>query len=142
VRVHPDDTPFDLFARVCAAHVMGSRAVVSVPPQWRSPALDLLEELTESWAGAIEFLTESDDQLAQAVRENQVDRIRYAASDRVPPALLGAAAETGACVVSRPVLADGRVELLWYLREQSISIEYHRYGNLGARAGEARTEPL
>jgi RHH-type proline utilization regulon transcriptional repressor/proline dehydrogenase/delta 1-pyrroline-5-carboxylate dehydrogenase len=142
VRVHPDDTPFDLFARVCAAHVAGSRAVVSVPPQLTSPILDLIEELTDSWAGAIEFLTESDDQLAQAVREHQVDRVRYAAPDRVPPALLEAAAETGQCVVSRPVLADGRVELLWYLREQSISIDYHRYGNLGARAEEARAEPL
>jgi RHH-type proline utilization regulon transcriptional repressor/proline dehydrogenase/delta 1-pyrroline-5-carboxylate dehydrogenase len=36
------------------------------------------------------------------------------------------------------VLAHGRIELLRYLREQSISHDYHRYGNLGARAGEAR----
>jgi RHH-type proline utilization regulon transcriptional repressor/proline dehydrogenase/delta 1-pyrroline-5-carboxylate dehydrogenase len=39
------------------------------------------------------------------------------------------------------VLAEGRLELLWYLREQSISHDYHRYGNLGLRAGEARHEP-
>ncbi|MFT5499753.1 MAG: RHH-type proline utilization regulon transcriptional repressor/proline dehydrogenase, partial [Kiritimatiellia bacterium] len=31
---------------------------------------------------------------------------------------------------------------LWYLREQSLSIDYHRYGNLGERATEARTETL
>ena len=40
-----------------------------------------------------------------------------------------------------PVLAEGRIELLWYLREQSLSHAYHRYGNLGARAGERRAEP-
>ena len=40
------------------------------------------------------------------------------------------------------MLAEGRLELLWYLREQSISIDYHRYGNLGMRVNEARTEPL
>jgi RHH-type proline utilization regulon transcriptional repressor/proline dehydrogenase/delta 1-pyrroline-5-carboxylate dehydrogenase len=28
--------------------------------------------------------------------------------------------------------------MLWYQREQSISTDYHRYGNLGARAGEVR----
>ena len=39
-----------------------------------------------------------------------------------------------------PVLAQGRVELLWYLREQSISIDYHHYGNMGTREGEERTE--
>jgi len=26
------------------------------------------------------------------------------------------------------------------VREQSISYDYHRYGNLGARAGEVRAE--
>jgi RHH-type proline utilization regulon transcriptional repressor/proline dehydrogenase/delta 1-pyrroline-5-carboxylate dehydrogenase len=29
---------------------------------------------------------------------------------------------------------------LWYLREQSISTDYHRYGNLGSRADEARAD--
>ena len=32
-----------------------------------------------------------------------------------------------------PVLACGRIELLHYLREVSLSYDYHRYGNLGAR---------
>jgi RHH-type proline utilization regulon transcriptional repressor/proline dehydrogenase/delta 1-pyrroline-5-carboxylate dehydrogenase len=44
------------------------------------------------------------------------------------------------CVVSVPVSAEGRLEMLWYLREQSISTDYHRYGNLGLRADEARAE--
>jgi len=56
---------------------------------------------------------------------------------RVLPA---AAADTGIAVVSRPVLREGRVELLWYVREQSLSIDYHRYGNLGTRVNEPRAE--
>ena len=142
VRVHPQDTAFDLFARACATHIAGSRVTVSSPPQFASSGLKLLEELTESWAGAIEFVEESDEQLAQAIRERQTDRIRYAATERVPLLVLQAAGETGLCVVSSPVLAEGRVELLWYLHEQSISSDYHRYGNLGARVGEPRSEPL
>ena len=39
------------------------------------------------------------------------------------------------------VVSAGRVELLWYVREQSVSHAYHRYGNLGARGGERRAEP-
>ncbi|MEN9654219.1 MAG: putative proline dehydrogenase/delta-pyrroline-5-carboxylate dehydrogenase, partial [Chlamydiota bacterium] len=34
--------------------------------------------------------------------------------------------------------ANGRLELLHYLREVSVSIDYHRYGNLGPREGEIR----
>jgi RHH-type proline utilization regulon transcriptional repressor/proline dehydrogenase/delta 1-pyrroline-5-carboxylate dehydrogenase len=141
VRVHPEDTVFELFARVCAAHTVGSRLTVSIPPNFSPPALKVLEELTEPWAGAIEFLEESDERLAEALREHQADRVRYAAPGRVPQEVLQAAAEAGVCVVSKPVLQDGRAELLWYLQEQSLSIDYHRYGNLGNRGGEPRAEP-
>jgi hypothetical protein len=33
------------------------------------------------------------------------------------------------------------LELPWYVQEQSISHDYHRYGNLGRRAAEPRREP-
>ena len=36
----------------------------------------------------------------------------------------------------KPVVSNGRIELLNYLREISISYDYHRYGNLGTRDGE------
>jgi len=102
----------------------------------------LLEELTESWAGAIEFVEETDAQLVQAIRERQTDRARYAAPDRVPLEVLRASAESGVCVAHAPVSGEGRLEMLWYVWEQSISIDYHRYGNLGARGAQPRAEPL
>ena len=37
-------------------------------------------------------------------------------------------------MVDVPVLANGRLELRWYLREQSISNVLHRYGNVSERA--------
>jgi len=142
IRVHPEDSPFDLFARVGAAHTAGNHVTVSAPPGHADTPLKLLEELTESWAGAIEFVDEDDEHLAQAICARQADVVRYAAPDRVPLAVLQASAETAIPVISRPVLGEGRVELLWYLREQSLSIDYHRYGNLGPRARESRAEPL
>jgi RHH-type proline utilization regulon transcriptional repressor/proline dehydrogenase/delta 1-pyrroline-5-carboxylate dehydrogenase len=106
------------------------------------PAVKLLEELTESWAGAIEFVEETDEQLATAIRAGQTDRVRFAAPDRVPLAVLQAGNEAGGCVVGTPVSGEGRLEMLWYLREQSISTDYHRYGNLGLRADEKRADVL
>lgn len=49
-----------------------------------------------------------------------------------------ATAETGIHLLSGPVLANGRLELLHYLREVSISNDYHRYGNLGERDEDRR----
>jgi RHH-type proline utilization regulon transcriptional repressor/proline dehydrogenase/delta 1-pyrroline-5-carboxylate dehydrogenase len=155
VRVHADDTAFEIFARACAAHVAGCSVVISTPPEGtvsrvspagghsrELPLLERLEQLTESWAAAIEFVEESDAQLAQAIAAGQVDRVRYAAPDRASLEVLRAGNAANGCVVSVPVSAEGRLELLWYVREQSISTDYHRYGNLGLRADEARAEVL
>jgi RHH-type proline utilization regulon transcriptional repressor/proline dehydrogenase/delta 1-pyrroline-5-carboxylate dehydrogenase len=142
VRVHADDASFDVFARACAAHVAGCAVVVSTPPGLDSPAVGRLEQLTESWAAAIEFVEETDAQLAQAIGEGQVDRVRYSAPDRASLEVLQAGNAANGCVVAVPVSAEGRLELLWYVREQSISTDYHRYGNLGLRADEPRSEVL
>ncbi len=140
VRVTPDDTSFEIFGRVCAARAAGCRITVSLPPEIDVPAVQRLESMTESWAAAIEFVEESDEQLAEVIRQRQTDRVRYAAPDRVPAVIRRAAAEIGLYIAATPVLATGRIELLWYVREQSISINYHRYGNLGARANEKRSD--
>ena len=89
-----------------------------------------------------DVVEESDDELAMIMRDGQTERIRYGAPDRVPEAVFDAVKDTGLYVARTPVLAEGRVELLWYVIEQSISHDYHRYGNLGLRADESRAEVL
>ncbi|HSI62694.1 MAG TPA: aldehyde dehydrogenase family protein, partial [Candidatus Saccharimonadia bacterium] len=142
IRLHAEDTPFDLFARVAAARTAGCRITVSSPSglEWR--ALSRLQTATEDWAGAIEFVEESDTELANAIATRQTDRVRYAAADRVPLEVRRAANEAQVFIADAPVLMEGRAELLWYVQEQSLSFDYHRYGNLGVRAGEKRAEPV
>jgi RHH-type proline utilization regulon transcriptional repressor/proline dehydrogenase/delta 1-pyrroline-5-carboxylate dehydrogenase len=118
---------------------------VSAPVEAVSPAFTLLKELTKSWAGAIELIEETDEQLAAAIRTGQArraQRVRYATPDRVPLVVLQAGNEAGGCLVSVPVSGEGRLEMLWYFHEQSISTDYHRYGNLGLRGNEKRAEIL
>lgn len=141
VRVSAEDTPFDLFARVAAGRVAGCELTVSVPPgtEWRP--LNRLREATAAWAGAIEFVEESEADLVQAIGGRETDRVRYARPRDVPVAVRRAAAQQQVFVADTPVLMEGRIELLWYVREQSLSHDYHRYGNLGGRTGEARSLP-
>ncbi len=142
VRVHADDDAFEIFARVAAARTAGCRVTVSTPPGLRSEAVALLDELTEAWAASIEFVWETDEQLLGVIARHQADRIRYASPERVPLAIRKAIGDSGIYIADAPVLAEGRIELLWYLTEQSISDDYHRYGNLGARADEERRPVL
>jgi RHH-type proline utilization regulon transcriptional repressor/proline dehydrogenase/delta 1-pyrroline-5-carboxylate dehydrogenase len=141
IRLHEADSPFDVLARACAARAAGCRVVVSSPPDLVGAARDaceLLDALTDSWAASIEFVEETDAELAAAMQSGRVGRVRYAAPDRVAESIRRASAESFAYIADAPPLAHGRVELLWYVQEQSLSHVYHRYGNLGRRAEEKR----
>jgi RHH-type proline utilization regulon transcriptional repressor/proline dehydrogenase/delta 1-pyrroline-5-carboxylate dehydrogenase len=143
LRVAAEDSPWEIFTRAAAARAAGCRVVVSEPPSLpEAPrhAVELLDALTDSWAGAIEFIMETDEELAAALRAGVVGRLRYADRSLVPDAIRTAAAESYVYVADAPVLGHGRIELLWYLKEQSLSHVYHRYGNLGRRADEPRSE--
>ncbi len=142
VRVHPKDSLFELSARVVAARTAGCRTIVSSLPDHDSRLIELLETITQDWAGAIEFVELADDDLAQQVREGHVQRIRYACAERVSPLVRTASAVDGQYIADAPVNSHGRVELLWYFQEQSLSHVYHRYGNLGLRSAEQRAAVL
>jgi len=136
LRVSPDDTAFDLFARVAAIRLTGARVVISAPDEFDSPALALLDRIPAAWGARIEFLEESDEHLAgwlDSLPPHADERLTYASPDRVPERIRQIAAKGGRYVADEAMLGVGRVDLLWFLREQSVSWDYHRYGNLGMR---------
>ena len=142
VRYDEQDSLFELFARVLAARTAGCHTVVSSPPETTSKLLELLEQLTLDWAARIEFVEETDDQLTEVVQAYKQGRVRFAAPERVPANLRTIAAKRGTYLADKPVSPHGRVELLWYFQEQSLTHVYHRYGNLGRRSGEKRAAVL
>ena len=79
-----------------------------------------VELVVEAEAGFVERLAHPEG----AERVRTWERISMAAR----------AAANGASVtlIEAPVLANGRLELRWYLREQTVSRILHRYGNVSA----------
>ena len=142
VRYDIQDTLFELFARVLASRTAGCHTVVSHASDRPNSAIDLLEELTADWAAKIEFVQETDEQLAEVVRAYQRGRVRFARPERTPAIARTAAAERGVYLADKPVSSIGRIELLWYFQEQSLSHVYHRYGNLGVRSDQQRSAVL
>jgi RHH-type proline utilization regulon transcriptional repressor/proline dehydrogenase/delta 1-pyrroline-5-carboxylate dehydrogenase len=61
----------------------------------------------------------------------QVERIRFLKSDNVSETLYEQTADKALYIASEPFIGHGRIELMHYFIEQSISNSYHRYGNLG-----------
>ena len=144
IRVESADSPFEILVRVAAARSVGCRVTLSFAPTIDSDSVAAqlvgwLDRSTESWAADIEFVTETDFALAVAIEEGRARRLRYANPDRVAGVVRQSANLYDCYVADEPVLSEGRIELLWYLEEQSISDNYHRYGNLGDRTDEERS---
>jgi RHH-type proline utilization regulon transcriptional repressor/proline dehydrogenase/delta 1-pyrroline-5-carboxylate dehydrogenase len=77
----------------------------------------------------IAAVTESETDLIERLRSSDGgDRIRVL--DPVSLGVRAAAHEAGVAVIDAPVLATGRLELRWYLREQTVARVVHRYGNV------------
>jgi RHH-type proline utilization regulon transcriptional repressor/proline dehydrogenase/delta 1-pyrroline-5-carboxylate dehydrogenase len=133
VRLHEDDSLFDVLGRIAAVNVSGCDLVISIPTGLKNDVTAFLDSKEgKRIVGGAPLLHQSDAELIQTIP--LVERIRYAAPDRVPVAVLEEAAKTGFYVSRSKVFMEGRLELLQYFQEQSICDNYHRYGNLGDRA--------
>jgi RHH-type transcriptional regulator, proline utilization regulon repressor / proline dehydrogenase / delta 1-pyrroline-5-carboxylate dehydrogenase len=133
IRLHARDSLFDTLARIAAARITGSTAVVSIPEDLHNAVTEFLERSdARALLGPSPVHRQSDEELIAAMEILQ--RVRYAAPDRVPLQVLQAAAGRGYYIARAPVLMEGRLELLHYVQNQSVCDDYHRYGNLGERA--------
>jgi RHH-type proline utilization regulon transcriptional repressor/proline dehydrogenase/delta 1-pyrroline-5-carboxylate dehydrogenase len=112
----------ELAQAALAAWVTGTPLTVSLPPDARVPA----------WLADAEGVTtvvETDAGLAARLAQGPAaERLR--AWGPVSTAVRAAANAAGVSVLDGPVLANGRLELRSYLREQVVSRVLHRHGNV------------
>src|SRR5947207_12987696 len=107
---------------ILAACVAGTPLTVSLPPDsppwpWLSEC-DGVELVVEAEAGFVDRLAHPGD----------AERVRV--WEPISTAARAAANGTGITVIDAPVLANGRLELRAYVREQAVSHVLHRYGSL------------
>ena len=106
-----------------AARTTGQQLTVSVTPTVSAQWMWLADE-----NGL--FVVEEDDAklLTRLATTQAYDRLRTVTA--LPSEMQRAANKGGVTVLDAPVVANGRLELRWYLREQAMSQTMHRYGNL------------
>jgi RHH-type proline utilization regulon transcriptional repressor/proline dehydrogenase/delta 1-pyrroline-5-carboxylate dehydrogenase len=141
IRTIGTDQPWAILAAASAAVAAGSRVTLSYPRGEMRETIACIESLTETWAADIEFVEEDDAELCRAIIGGQAERLRFL-DTAVPLAVEKAATEVHIHIAHLPISSFGRIEVLWYVEEQSLSFDYHRYGNLGPRIEESRTECL
>ena len=137
LRASDDASGLDV-VRACAARLICSdRVELSISPGafLRMPWLQSLP--------TCELRIETEEDAAKRVESRSVcvgggpesaaiERVRCIGTPE--PLLVCRVQQHGAYCVRQQVLSGGRWELRHYLREQSICIDYHRYGSLSAKA--------
>ncbi|MBM3208127.1 MAG: aldehyde dehydrogenase family protein, partial [Chlamydiae bacterium] len=137
IRIQHMDSPIDIFRSIAAAisahcHIEISwskdRSSVVFNDRWRKTFSEL------------HFKEETEKDFLSRMKKGAFNRVRL-----LSPATLEMkqiSAQDSVYIDASPVLASGRFELLHYLREMALSVDYHRYGNLGVREGEQRNPIL
>jgi RHH-type proline utilization regulon transcriptional repressor/proline dehydrogenase/delta 1-pyrroline-5-carboxylate dehydrogenase len=118
--------PAALCQVVLAACVAGTPLTVSLSPDsqpwaWLAEC-DGVELVVQADAGFVERLARPED----------AERVRV--WEPISAAARAAANGSGVTVIDAPVVANGRLELRWYLREQAVSRVLHRYGSVAEPA--------
>ncbi len=138
IRVGKNDTLFDVLSRVFAAKVSKVGCVhLSICSKDNSDVISFLFENKEK------FLEEHDTMVRQSEDDFKIlslnaDKIIYSSEKNVPQSIYEFAADELIFIVRQKPMMNGRLELLNYFEEQSISHSYHRYGNLGIRGLEEK----
>ncbi|NCO02485.1 MAG: bifunctional proline dehydrogenase/L-glutamate gamma-semialdehyde dehydrogenase [Epsilonproteobacteria bacterium] len=130
LRFEEEDILYEMLASIAAVKMVGARVYVSIPHNPQSEALLYLQE-KKSFLLEREDSFALEDATALCKAMQSVERIRFLQPPDV--SLYEAVAEHTLYIATEPFIEHGRIELMHYFIEQSISDSYHRYGNLGLR---------
>jgi RHH-type proline utilization regulon transcriptional repressor/proline dehydrogenase/delta 1-pyrroline-5-carboxylate dehydrogenase len=122
LRVSAEDYLCDLFMVLAAAAITKTPIVVSMDE--KDVKLDVLKRCASK---DLSLSIESETTFLNHLQD--YERVRTC-SDKLSADMYLKAAESGTWIATAKPLAEGRLELLHYLKEQCIAYEYHRYGSM------------
>lgn len=130
--IQEEDSLYEIICTIAAAKMSGSTLHISLPAKisslkllWLMGKMALLLESCDS------FNNESMEEMKNSLKS--CDRIRYLGKKNIQTEIYESAAQDAVHIAREPFVAHGRVELMHFFMEQSISDSYHRYGNLGLK---------
>jgi RHH-type proline utilization regulon transcriptional repressor/proline dehydrogenase/delta 1-pyrroline-5-carboxylate dehydrogenase len=130
LRVEESDKLEEILTTIMAVKMVGASLQISIPKQTRKAELIWLESKQESFVGKGDsFSRDDEDELIAKIPDAQ--RIRFLHPQNVSKNIYESIADKAIYIASDPFVSHGRLELMHYFIEQSISNSYHRYGNLG-----------
>ncbi len=135
--IDENDSMYEILCSIGAAKMSGCKLHISIPKKFYS--LELLWLLGK---GPLllnvgdKMINEDQDELIYSIQTSNRTRCLHAQS--IKQSVYSTISKDAIHIASEPFVAHGRVELMHYFIEQSISDNYHRYGNLGLKGLESK----
>lgn len=127
LRISADDSLSDILSVLIAGKVSGAQVYLSYE---KNENIHFIQKELHIF----EFESQQESELEFSQKIANFERIfYYGKADKNNPIYQQAALNAKIIKRDKPLI-NGRFELLYYFNEKSLSISYHRYGNLGARA--------
>lgn len=134
-RLCEDDDLSDILGVIIGANTLQIPLFISYESQ--NEKVKFAQKICEKANLKAEFSKESAKDFADKIPN--FERIRYHAKASKDDIIYKSAAQNAKIIIAPKPLINGRFELLYYHNEKSLSISYHRYGNLGIRALNSKT---
>ncbi|MEA2046915.1 MAG: bifunctional proline dehydrogenase/L-glutamate gamma-semialdehyde dehydrogenase [Campylobacterota bacterium] len=132
-RIEENDELDEILTTIMAIKMIGAKLHISIPKKSRKAELIWLESKRDSFIGKEDtFGRDNEDELIEKIPKFQ--RVRFLHPDHVSQNIYNAVADKAIYIASENFVSHGRLELMHYFIEQSISNSYHRYGNLGIQS--------
>lgn len=130
LRLEEGDRLDEVLTTMMAIKMVGANLHISLPEHSKQAEFLWLESKKESLLGQKDAMSrDSEAMLIERIPNYQ--RVRFLQPEHVTPTIYEAIADQAIYIAREPFVAHGRIELMHYFIEQSISHSYHRYGNLG-----------
>jgi len=130
LRIEESDALDEILTTIMAIKMIGARLHLSMPKKSKKAEFIWLELKQAAFIGKDDRFTRDDeDELIKLIPT--VQRVRFLHPNNVTQTIYENIADQAIYIASENFLSHGRLELMHYFIEQSISNSYHRYGNLG-----------
>ncbi|WP_373072978.1 bifunctional proline dehydrogenase/L-glutamate gamma-semialdehyde dehydrogenase [Sulfurimonas sp.] len=130
LRIEENDQLDEILTTIMAIKMVGASLHISIPEKSKKAEFIWLESKHRSFIGKDDSINrDNEEQLISKIPG--VQRVRFLHPDNVTQKIYDSIADKAIYIASDNFVSHGRLELMHYFIEQSVSNSYHRYGNLG-----------
>lgn len=137
LRCEDNDEMSEVLASIAAIKMSGASLHLSLPKNSKSEGFNYIQTWKKAFLDKKDTLAfEDEHELFNSM--SKVERIRFLQPENVTESIYASLADKAVYIAATSFIGQGRIELMHYFLEQSISDSYHRYGNLGFKGLEVK----